>query len=260
MCRIAAYLGPELALEHFLLKPSHNLLEQALAPREMYYGRLNGDGFGFGWYGPDGAPETYINPQPIWADTNLATLARNLRNDLWLASVRSATPGFGNTPANTQPFCDEELLFLHNGFIDDFRRSVRPKLLRELPVDIEAGVRGDTDSEYLFALLRQMLADDEEMAIESAIGETLALLGDWTGDARALANLIVSDGERIYAVRHAVNHDSPSLYYCVDDETFPDGAQLVASEALTTQGLWQPLPEHSLLILDPESPPELIAL
>jgi gamma-glutamyl hercynylcysteine S-oxide hydrolase len=260
MCRIAAYLGPEIALEHFLLKPPHNLLEQAMASREMRYGKLNGDGFGFGWYGPDGTPETYTNPQPIWADANLATLARNLRNDLWLASVRSATPGFGNTPANTQPFRDEELLFLHNGFIDDFRRSVRPKLLRELPLDIEAGVLGDTDSEYLFALLRQILAEDEEMAIESAIGETLSLLGDWAGEARALANLIVSDGERIYAVRHAVNHDSPSLYYCVDDETFPDGAQLVASEALTTQGLWQPLPEHSLLILDPESPPELIAL
>ena len=260
MCRIAAYLGPEIALEHFLLKPPHNLLEQALAPREMHYGKLNGDGFGFGWYGPDGAPEIYANPQPIWADANLVTLARNLRNDLWLASVRSATPGFGNSPANTQPFRDEELLFLHNGFIDDFRRSVRPKLLRELPVDIEAGVRGDTDSEYLFALLRQMLAEDEEMAVESAIGETLALLDDWAEDARVLANLIISDGERIYAVRHAVNADCPSLYYCVDDEDFPDGAQLVASEALTTQGLWQPLPEHSLLILDPESPPELIAL
>ncbi|WP_455385584.1 ergothioneine biosynthesis protein EgtC [Acidihalobacter prosperus] len=260
MCRIAAYLGPEIVLERFLLAPPHNLVEQAKAPREMYYGRLNGDGFGFGWYGLDGTPETYINPQPIWADANLGTLARNLRGDLWMASVRSATPGFGSTPANTQPFRDDDLLFLHNGFVDDFRRSVRPKLLRELAADIEADVCGDTDSEYLFALLRQILAEDEDMAVESAIGETLALIDDWAGETAALLNLIVSDGERVYAVRHAVNHDSPSLYYCVDDEDFPDGAQLVASEALTEQGLWQPLPEHSLLILDPESPPELIAL
>lgn len=260
MCRMAAYLGPEIALEQFLLKPSHNLIEQAVAPREMRYGRVNGDGFGFGWYGPDDMPAVYTNPHPIWVDANLATLARNLRSDLWLAAVRSATPGFGTAPVNTQPFHDHELLFLHNGFIEDFRRSVRPNLLRDLSPDIEASIRGDTDSEYIFALLRHILNEDEDITLESAISETLSLLDDWTAGVSALLNLIISDGERLYAVRHAVNDDSPSLYFCVDDESFPDGAQLVASEALTGQGIWQPLPEHSLLLLDAESPPELIAL
>lgn len=260
MTRLAAYLGPDIALEQFLLDPPRSLLEQARAPHEASHAPISGDGFGFGWYDPDGAPAAYVNPQPIWADPNLPALAHALRNDLWLAAVRSAAPGFGNTPADTQPFRDDELLFLHAGHIDHFRHSVRPKLLRELSPDIEAAVRGGTDSEYLFALLRQILAEDEDMSVDSAIGETLALVDDWAGAARALLNLVVSDGERVYAVRHAVNADSPSLYYCVDDETFPDGAQLVASEALTEQGLWQPLPEHSLLVLDPETPPELVAL
>lgn len=260
MCRMAAYLGPEIALEQFLLRPPNNLLRQTAATLEMRDTGINCAGFGFGWYGPDGRPEAYRSSQAIWNDTNLATLSRNLSNDLWLASVRGASLDFDVTPLNTQPFCDDELLFLHSGFIDDFRRALRPRMLRELTPEIETGVRGNTDSEYLFALLRQILVEDEEMAIESAIAETLALLDDWAPDAPVLANLIVSDGERLYAVRHALNADCPGLYYCIDDEDFPDGAQLVASEALTEQGIWRPLPEQSLLVLDPESPPELIAL
>lgn len=259
MTRLAAYLGPDIPLERFLLAPSHSLMSQTVAPREPSDPRIQAAGFGFGWFGPDGAPERYCTTRPIWCDPNLPALARNLRNELWLSMVGVGSPDL-YAEADVQPFCDEELLFMHAGFIEDFRRSMRPTLLRELPVDIEAGVRGGSDSEYLFALLRQILAEDDEMAVESAIGETLALIDDWAGEARALLNLVVSDGERIYAVRHAVNADSPGLYYCVDDESFPDGAQLVASEALSEQGLWQPLPEHSLLILDPETPPELIAL
>jgi glutamine amidotransferase len=260
MCRLAAYLGPEIPLKQFLLDPAHSLYVQSWQPRELRYAKLNADGFGIGWYDADGSPATYVNPMPIWSDVNLDALARSLSNDLWIASVRSATSGFASGAANTQPFCDDDLIFTHNGFIADFNRGLRSRALDFLSPDIATEIRGNTDSEYLFAVLRHLALENEDASLESLIGEALALVGDWADEREALLNLIVTDGERVYAARHAVNHDCPSLYYTTDDERFPDGAQLIASERLTEAEFWQPVPEHHLLILDPEQPPELLSL
>lgn len=259
MCRMAAYLGPEITLEDFLLNPPHSLRAQARAPRELRYAQLNADGFGFGWFSPDGQPSTYVNPAPIWHDPNLHPLARSLSTDLWLGFIRSATAGSPVNHANTQPFADREILFLHNGFLQDFGERFHPALNADLAPDIAAAIQGSTDSEHLFALLRQLLADDPEMAVESALAEICARVDDWSEGSPALLNFLVSEGSRLYAVRHAVNDPCPSLYYSTDDERFP-GAQLIASEPLDSTGFWQPVPEHHILILDPEEPPELIEL
>ncbi len=259
MCRIAAYLGEAIALEQFLLAPPHSLLVQGWAPRELRYARLNADGFGFSWYDDDGQPAVYVNPNPIWHDPNLPHLARALVSDLWLASVRSATPGNPINHANTQPFVDNEYLFDHNGLIDAFHSDVRPRLCAELDPLYLQGVRGNTESEYLFALLRQLLNDNPDMPVESALGELMHRVEDWCEGNRGLMTLAVSDGERLYAVRHAWGDDCPTLYYTTDDESFP-GAQLLASEPLTESGVWQSVPEHQILILDPEEPPDLLSL
>ena len=260
MCRLAAYLGPEIALKQFLLEPEHSLYRQSWEPKELVYAKLNADGFGIGWFGPDDEPAVYVNPMPIWSDVNLPTLSRTLSTDLWLASVRSATSGFASGPANTQPFRDAEFIFSHNGYIDGFNSALRTEMLAYIGTDIAASIQGNTDSEYLFALIRYLLADSPDATVESAIGEAFSLIIDWLGEGVALLNIVMTDGECIYAARHAHNHDCPSLYYTTDDEFFPDGAQLVASERLTSAEFWQPVPEHHLLILDPEQPPELLSL
>lgn len=259
MCRMAAYLGPSIRLQQFLLQPEHSLVVQAYAPQELVYARVNADGFGVGWYNQDNQPANYRVTDPIWSDPNLDNLAKVLEADLWFANVRSATPGNPVNHSNTQPFDDGELLFMHNGFIGDFREQVRPRLFEFLDADILATIQGTCDSEYLFALLRHFLAENEDMAIEEAIAESFAVLDDWLGNSVALLNIMVSDGELLYAARHAINHDSPSLYYTTDDEQYAD-AQLVASERLTRDGLWQPVPEHEILVLSADEPPELLAL
>lgn len=261
MCRLAGYVGPPITLEKFLLTPPHSLVVQAWKPREMHYATLNADGFGLGWYDPGELPAVYLNPMPIWSDVNLPQLGRSLNCDLWLAAVRSATPGYATSHVNLQPFSDDdELLFVHDGYITDFRRGVRPVLRQFLDPAVETGMEGNTDSEYLFALLRHLLAGDEELSVEEAVAEMMKLLDDWLeGEIPALLNIALSDGERLYAVRHAVNAECPSLYYTVDDENFP-GGQLIASERLTETEFWQPVPEHHILILDPDEPPELLAL
>lgn len=260
MCRFAAYLGPEIPLRDFLLEPAHGLMEQSWEPRELRYAKLNADGFGIGWYGVNDEPVVYRESTPIWADPNLNVLADELSADLWLGFIRSATVGYANHVDNTQPFKSSDLLFCHNGFVQDFQSNLRAHYLDRLSPEVMADIRGNTDSEWLFAHLLQVLKDDDEMAIESAMSECCEELQDVLGDEPALLNWLVSDGVRVYASRYAVNEDAPSLYYCLDNEAFPDGAQLISSEPFDDNASWQAVPPQHLLILDPQSPPELLAL
>ena len=128
-----------------------------------------------------------------------------------------------------------------------------------LSPDIAADVQGNTDSEYLFACLRQLLTDPRSSTLPDALRRLCDLLGDWVDELPALLNMVVSDGDRLYAVRHGINHDSPSLYYSTDEEMFP-GGQLIASERFNNDGYWQPVPEHHILVLDPQAPPDLVEL
>ena len=61
--------------------------------------------------------------------------------------------------------------------------------------------------------------------------------------------MIISDGQQIIAVRHAINGQCPSLYINTDEPRYPGGI-LVASEPMTQADSWQTLAEHSLLIID----------
>ena len=259
MCRLAAYLGPAIPLQQLLLAPPHSLYRQAWEPQELKYARLNADGFGFGWYGPEGAPSTYTSALPIWSDSNLPDLARTLTAPLWLAGVRSATPGNPVHQFNTAPFCDAQRLYIHNGFIRGFHYHVQPKITAMLSPEIAAGIHGNTDSEYLFACLRQLLLDDDSLGLPGAIRQLFTLLTEMVTTHAALLNIIITDGVYLYATRHGLNHECPSLYYTTDDELFP-GGQVIASERLTEDGFWQPVPEHHLLIIGSDKPPELLPL
>ena len=259
MCRLAAYIGPDITLQQFLLAPDHSLYIQSWEPRELIYAKLNADGYGFGWFSPDDIPSTYTSILPIWSDSNLPALARTLTNPLWLAEVRSATVDNPVHQFNTAPFCDDQRLFIHNGFIRDFHLQVLPEITTLLAPEIAAGIRGNTDSEYLFACLRQILLDNEEFNLTEALMRLFEWLAERLTDRQALINIVVSDGERLYASRHGFNHKCASLYYTTDDEQFP-GGQLIASERFSEDSSWQPVPEHQLLILDLHKPPELLSL
>ena len=49
MCRLSAYLGPEIPLQNIVVLPKHSLLEQSQAATEAKLA-VNGDGFGVAWY------------------------------------------------------------------------------------------------------------------------------------------------------------------------------------------------------------------
>jgi glutamine amidotransferase len=260
MCRLAIYLGPEISLGEIMTNPEHSLLKQSWQPRELKYAKLNADGYGFGWYSHDGNPLRYAFAEPMWSDPNLHDLCLGLKADLWFGFVRSASEGFGNQAVNTQPFRDNELLFMHNGYVEQFTQTVRRELLHALPHDIQADIMGSTDSEYLFALTRWCRQQSPDSPLTDLLRRVLEWLEPHIDDTRALLNFAVTDGESIACCRAAFNDDSPTLYFIADDEEYPEGAQMIVSEPLHDPELWHPVPEFQMLSLNRDTPPELIAL
>lgn len=238
MCRLAAYAGPPLPLRRLLLDPEHSLCEQAYAPQEMVRGLLCADGYGFGWYGNDNRPRLYTNALPIWSDTNLPDLAASLSAPVWLANVRSATPGQAVNLANTQPFRSDNLMYLHNGYLEGFNNGLRRQLHEHLDPGLSAALQGNCDSEYLFAMILQRLRDTGDIAM--AMHEALADLEKLLAGRAALLGIVISDGERLYAIRHGIGCQPPSMYAMTDDPDYP-GAIVIASERLTTSNNWQPV-------------------
>ncbi len=245
MCRLARYFGPEILLHTLLEEGSHSLTKQSWASEELQGTTLNADGYGFGWHLADGQAAIYTSILPIWADTNLAGLGQTLESNMWLAYVRSATPGQASNQANTQPFKHENFLFQHNGRIENFNDGPRSLLHGHLSADIASKIEGNTDSEYLFALSKQHFLSGKSTldALQLACQDIASILEE----TPALLNMMIGDGESLVACRHAINGgDCPSLYYSDSHPHFPD-AVVIASERFSLPELWHEVAEHSLL-------------
>ncbi|RMG59797.1 MAG: ergothioneine biosynthesis protein EgtC [Gammaproteobacteria bacterium] len=258
MCRLAAYLGEPVEAAALLLRPEHSLYRQSWQPRELRYACVNADGWGMGWFDAAGHPRHYRSAAPIWADPNLRDLSEALVAPLWLGFVRSATEGFGNAIENVQPFHDGTCLFLHNGFVGDFARSLRRPLTQALDDEHLALLRGSTDSEHLFALASQLLAELGDPV------EALAALAEWVA-ARldrgvALLNLVLARPGEVVALRHAIRDQAPSLYWLEEGMGLAPGARMLASEPLQADAPWQAVPASHILRLVPDKPPEILAL
>lgn len=250
MCRLLAYLGPPIALEQILIKPPHSLIVQSYAPREMQEALLNADGFGLGWYHSQRMelPYLYKNTCPIWNDVNLPHLSRYVETGCVVGYVRSATPGLAVELGNCQPFTKGHLLLMHNGYIDQFRHTLRRPMRNLLSEKADEWVQGSTDSEYLYALVLTYL---ETMPLEAAIPKALHRIGALAAEpfCKFTATTIATTGDRLIACRYANFQILPSLYWLRDDPAYPDGV-ILASEPLF-EGNWQSCPPQSCLIVEP---------
>jgi ergothioneine biosynthesis protein EgtC len=249
MCRLLAYLGSPISLEHLLYKPEHSLIVQGYQPREMTSGVVNADGFGVGWYHnqKDIEPFTYKNTLPIWNDINLPNLSRYIESKCVLAYVRSATSGQAVDFANCQPFNYQQLLFIHNGGIENFRKTLHRKIRSTLTPEFYEIINGNTDSEHIFALLLSQSQVNKHRPLEYALRTTLLTLLEMAKryQVKASLNVIFSDGNRLIASRFATSSPVPSLYWIRDDPTFPKSV-IIASEPLF-MGNWIACPENSII-------------
>ena len=249
MCRLLGYLGTSVQLDSLLYKPEHSLIVQSYQPREMTSGLLNADGFGVGWYHPQKSdlPYTYKNTLPIWSDLNLPQLSRYVESDCILSYVRSATPGLSVNLANCQPFQHENLLFVHNGYIDNFRQTLYRPIRNILNDDTYQSITGTTDSEHIFALIVDRLQSQTNYSLEDALVDVLEKLSQLadTYQVQFSANIIVGDRHSLIACRYSNREASPTLYWYRERTPDSDGV-IIASEPLFA-GNWKSCPEKSII-------------
>ena len=265
MCRFMTYLGPELRLERVVSEPEHSLVVQSYRPQEMTSGVVNADGFGIGWYNPqlEPTPCVYTNTCPIWGDHNLPGLGHHIAAGCIFANVRSATPGQAVAHTNCQPFAYQRLLFMHNGFIENFRHSLMRPIRDALRDEYYTAIQGSTDSEHIFALLLQFLHGraPTQSNVLSAMGAAIEQLVRWAAPTQTglVLNLALTNGEFVVASRFASRSPAPSLYCAFDTAEFPR-AGLLASERLFASRAWRMVEEDRMIAFDARLQPECVAL
>jgi glutamine amidotransferase len=249
MCRLLGYLGSSIQLDRILIKPEHSLIVQSYKPEEMTSGLLNADGFGVGWYdlSHDPLPYSYKNTLPIWNDSNLSQLARYVKSECHLCYVRSATDSSSVAMINCQPFSYQNILFVHNGFIDDFRSTLCRPIREQLSDIAYRNLSGTTDSEHIFALIVNEIEADNSITLIEALKNTIVNLADLAKqyNLKFSANIILSNGRELAACRYANRQQCPSLYYIKDNSEYSD-AVIITSEPMF-EGDWISCPEQSLI-------------
>jgi glutamine amidotransferase len=192
MCRILAYLGPELPLEDLLLKPCNSLVNQSKAPEHHPLMQLSGWGFAC-WskhFLRRENPFLYRRPVPAFFDDNITGVIPSLRCHTALAHVRATTYTVDTVMAdeNCHPFLFEgtEWALVHNGFLPHLNQLKR-ELLSEVAVKYLDQIDGTTDTEFIYALLLSHLRDDSIDAFQKAFEKVLKLIVDALRRCEALA-------------------------------------------------------------------------
>lgn len=147
--------------------------------------RRNPDGFGIGTFEPDGAAERDVGRGAAHEDERFAAEARQESSTVYVAHVRYASQGAVDE-RNSHPFAMDGRLLAHNGHVED------------LPGDPEL-VRGETDTERLFALITRT-ARDNGGDVEAALVETLRDVAQ-TYPVYAV-NVVLATPTDLWAVRY----------------------------------------------------------
>jgi glutamine amidotransferase len=252
MCRFLTYIGRPVSMHDLLYSPKNSLIKQSINAHEQEE-PLNGDGFGIAWYDHtlDETPAVYTSIRPAWNDRNLTSLSKKIRSELFFAHVRAASTG-EVSESNCHPFQFKKYLFMHNGGIEDFP-LIKRFLRRELSDEIYNWLRGQTDSEHLFALFLHRLylkypndATPLQMAqvMHEAIERVVELKNELGLESDNYINMAVSDGKNLVALRYVTNvaEDASTLYYS-------EGSRYECSEGVCRMRSLVAGEPHSVLIV-----------
>lgn len=188
MCRVLAYIGPEVPLESLLLTPSNSLVNQALDPE--HYPDLQLAGWGFGAWSehllePE-KPLVYRRPMPAFYDDNAQGIIPSLQASTVLAHVRAAL--YNSTAVlvdeNCHPFSFDQTpwILAMNGELPHWMLLQR-ELLQHCEDRYLAQMRGSTDTEFLYVLLLSLLEGDSDEDVQRAVETMVGLI------ARAMQEL-----------------------------------------------------------------------
>jgi predicted glutamine amidotransferase len=233
MCRLFGLSGGarRVRATFWLLEAPDSLARQS---------RREPDGTGLGWFEADGRPQLSKQPLAAYEDQEFAREAREVESTVFLAHIRYATTGEVEE-RNTHPFEQRGRLFAHNGVVEDLER-----LEAELGDDLRL-VRGDTDSERLFALVTR-----EIERRGGDVGAGIAAAARWVAAELPLyaINVILGTPDGLWALRYPDTHE---LWVLERAAGGPHGGRhLDAASAAGTRIRAEPLSRHPSVIVASE--------
>jgi predicted glutamine amidotransferase len=248
---MVGYFGPSISLARIIMEPSHGLLHQSRAAREMSDSSVAGDGWAAGWFS-DGAaaPGIIKSAMPIWCDANAATVLPGIAARSIAAEIRLAAPGAEVSVANTPLFRFGDSLFTMNGAIVPWPGAIARELRNCLHPDDADSLIGNTDAEVLGALWHTFWRRSPGSTI-CALNEALSLAQRVTRMHRGTirANLLVVDASQFVAVKFASGAQANSLYYLAGEDRW-HGAAIAVSEPLDDGPGWRSVPDSALVLSD----------
>lgn len=160
--------------------------------------RREPDGTGLGWFDEQGRPHVRRQALAAYEDRRFAQEAQEVESRTFVAHVRFASTGALDV-RNTHPFEQRGRLLAHNGVIEDL-----PRLEERLGAAGRALVKGETDSERLFALITQ-----EIDARQGDVGAGVEAACTWVAtNLPVLAiNLVLATAEGLWALRYPQTHE-----------------------------------------------------
>ena len=246
MCRLLAYVGEPTPAGPLVFGGEHSLYEQSWKPRELLSGSINADGYGIVWY-REGRPGRITSERPIWHDDDLEQTLATIESRCFVSALRNATPGLPVDRSGLLPMVRDRWSFVLNGFVPNFRRLHMRALRAELPDGLYGVLRGSSDSETLFLLTLAELERGATMV--EALAATAERVVARLGGEEAQLNMVLSDGERIAAIRTGTVLMTNSLYVA-KRAPFAPGGIVLASEAPEPGAAWSPVDGHSWIEVD----------
>ncbi len=254
MCRLFGYVSTAATTVDTIL--GAQALEQFTA-----LSRHHGDGWGTAWWAPadtgQDSQRAYRSPGPACSDPIFAEQTNSVASSARIVHLRWATPGLPVHPDNTHPFMADGMSFAHNG-------SVMPPESVAFLLDptFAESLRGSTDSERYFALVRQEIATGSDGTI-AAVRRAVRTLRRMFPIA-SLNALLLSRSELIVVHANSIE-DTPELkgmpagesppldhleaYYLMRWRREADHTIAFTSSGLPDTG-WIPLPDSSVTRVD----------
>lgn len=251
MCRLFGFRSNVPArVHHSLVAEKNSLRKQSLEHK---------DGWGIAYYGDDPAPQVAHGLGAAHADPEFERISNLVSSHAVIAHVRLASVGHVHL-RNAHPFLFERWAFCHNGTLRHFDEH-RAAFEAEIAPRFRTHLRGDTDSErcfFIFLTRLEAYGGLEHPSIEAvarALAETMRLVKARTDtqERPSSTNFLVSDGSLMVASRR-----NRTLFFSelrakgAGPADLPrDGDPLrqfvVASEELSSESHWHPVPEETLL-------------
>jgi predicted glutamine amidotransferase len=240
--------------------------------------RAHPHGWGIGWW--EGPRNHLVRLErgtgPAHAEAEFDRVAAAVSTTQAIAHVRRASVGPPGL-ANAHPFRHGRWLFAHNGTVSGWDRA-RAAIEAEIEPRFLAGVRGETDSERLFALFLTRLSRRRDPAdaataaeVRRALAETVALVASHADPGAAIRSsttFLVGNGELLAACRRGRTlYVSTHKRACADRASCPrlrrecetsprEGGPvhhlLVASEVVSPDDVWEEVPEDGMISIDGE--------